>query len=166
MALAFVSLMFGTLLRSTILAVLCGLLLWIFRVKAAEMRHLLWRIVLLALFVLAALQFTASSLPYAGILNGARQRAATPLPSPQSGENAVLQAMIGLYLFVTYCFLTRLTIGLFRLKRIADQTEFVAVYVCTVWHTMLGSRTEHNSNRASGFPIRSRFQSRSIWTML
>jgi TonB family protein len=107
MGLAFVSLMFGTLLRSTILALLCGLVLWLFRVRAADLKHLIWRIVLLALFALPAFQIMMPPLRH------------------MLSHSSLIFAAVAVYLFVTFCFLARLAIGLFRLKRIADQSEFI-----------------------------------------
>ncbi len=144
---AFVSLISGTLLRSTILAAACGLLLWVFRVKAAEIRHLLWRAVLVALLVLPVLQIVTPplrrasqvvwqvestvipTLPQGKVSTGqAAQNAPESAVSPEAsrGRYPWFLTIVAVYVLVTFGFLARLAAGLFRLKWVMRESEFIA----------------------------------------
>ena len=107
MNLSFVPLVFETLLRSTILAVMCGLLLWAFRVRAAETRHLIWHVVLVALLLLPVLQIVMH-------------------PQWQPSEAALqIKMVLAAYILVTFGLLARLATGLFRLRNIVRGSEFI-----------------------------------------
>ena len=144
MSWAFVMLAFETVLRSLILAVLCGCAAWLLRSKTAELRWALWRWTLLALLALPFLMrvtppiveapHAVSSLQAAVIPTVPQDRVRTkPVMRPQasvpmrSERNAPIWVIVApaLYLLVTLVLLARLALSLLQLRRIARHSELI-----------------------------------------
>jgi hypothetical protein len=140
---AFVAGALGIVLRSLVLAVLCGCAAWLLRSKTAELRFSLWRWTLFALLALPLLIRVTPPL-----LKAPRtQAAATVLPSTSaavvhSGKRpldtksfsnrelsrhspAWVLFLPGLYGFVTLVLLARLGYNLSCLGRIAKRSQFI-----------------------------------------
>ncbi|HEY3939981.1 MAG TPA: M56 family metallopeptidase, partial [Bryobacteraceae bacterium] len=136
----FAPLLFGTLLRSTLLALFCGVLVFLLRARPAAIRHSLWRGMLFALLLLPILQIVAPPLRPASphLLSIAPPRVATtglarwkptiavrPLEETGKQQHAWILILIAVYLGVTFLLCVRLMAGLHRLKVIARRSQFI-----------------------------------------
>ncbi len=140
---AFVTLAFGTVLRSSIMAALCGCGAWLLRSKTAELRWALWRWALLALFALPLLMrvtppvvsaFPVSTLeavvlPVASrdLTPSARGLQPGALSLRRDERNApplVIVASV-VYLLLAALLLVRFARNLLQLQRIARNSELI-----------------------------------------
>src|SRR5581483_9113949 len=142
---SFMSLALGTLVRSAILAGVCGALALLLRSKTAGIRHWLWHGMLFALFLLPILQITAPPLrrgcgPVCNVeavvlptmqakhitKNASSETTVAALPPEQSGHSPdwILVAVF-FYAAVTFALLTRLAASLLRLTGILRRSKFI-----------------------------------------
>ncbi len=134
---AFVSLALGTVMRSLILASVCGLAVWLLRSRTAALRFMLWKWTLLALFVLPFLISLTPPVPKAAhalahiqltpltneVAATTQEPATYATPIKKSRVSIILIPPISL--FVTLLLLARLAYTLLQLLRIATHSHFI-----------------------------------------
>ncbi len=138
----FAEMLFGILLRLSVLVLISTFVILFFRSKSAEFRHFIWRSALYGLLVLPVLQLTAPPVrPATEILvrtetalfpahlrnevNRSVSFKSTPVIAPAHNKGPfpwMFCASAG-YLFVANFFLLRLLLNFFRLKTILQRSE-------------------------------------------
>jgi TonB family protein len=137
----FVTVAFGTVVRSFILALLCACAVWLLRSKTAELRWTLWRWTLMALIALPALTQLAppivnssravSKFETAVIPNTAQTHSASVTLQPSAllnSPNHVSSWIIlapPVHLLVASLLALRLALSLLLLRRLANQSELI-----------------------------------------
>ncbi len=143
---ALLLLLFGTLIRSTLLALICAVVALFLRSKTAEIRHMLWRGMLFALLLLPLLEIfapplqrtsrslaamQAAVLPSArpeGVITGIADSPATVTLRPvRQHESSFLWVLIAVFIYaaITLVLLARLAISLFRLGTIVRRSRYI-----------------------------------------
>lgn len=141
---AFIAIAIATVLRSSILAALCGLAVWLLRSRTAALRFLLWRWMLIALLALPVLIRVTP--PILKTSRAVSQLETTLLPRPLAARAAPLNVdkdrtsfssepaknsaewisvVPALYLLITLVLLVRFGYNLRRLRQIAAGSQFI-----------------------------------------
>ncbi len=140
------SLLFGTSIRSTALAVICALLALFLGSKTAEIRHMLWRGMLFALLLMPVLEIFAPPMqrtsraltdmeaavlpraPFQVMTTRSADWKSTVIVRPiQQGENSFVWLMVAVFVYAAIAFLllVRLTLSLFRLRTIVHRSRYI-----------------------------------------
>jgi TonB family protein len=148
---AFFAVAYGTVVRSTVLACLCGIAVWLARKKTAELRYMMWRWTLLSLLALPLLMSVTPALERAPRALRRVEVAASVVPSvsgapvtlrarelvrPDNSRHWELVTVIPIfYLLVTMVLLARLGYSVFTLRGIAVRGESITdLGFRELWH--------------------------------
>lgn len=141
---AFNALLFGTVLRSSLLAAACAVVIFLFRSRTAELKHFIWRGALFGLLALPLFQIAAPPLPrHRNVLSDVEIALFPAALSASTARNVVERANPGanimgiaqpfpwmliataLYAAIALALLMRLLLALVRLRRIVRRSELI-----------------------------------------